>query len=597
MPKLEDLNDAQREAATQIDGPVVVVAGAGSGKTSMLVTRVSELMKARIPANRILCCTFTKKATQEMRERIERDIGEQAKPVVVSTIHGLANKMVMPMLRDWKLVTRNEWIFEIILGNKTAVNRFGTGLSKEIELETAQLEVAKAKNSKLRPSDCRDPMIGMIYASYEKFKQSRKMLDFDDLLIKANEFMVKDEQFARRFQSRFTHIMVDEFQDVNLLQWDLIQKLSLPERNLFVVGDDFQSIYGFRGARPELILEFVRYYPDAKTIILERNYRSKEPVIHASNKVIALNTRQVKKRIIATRRGGDPVRTLNAYDEFDQASRVVETIASLRVAFPELKWSDFAVLFRTNQEAMSFEEIMVERDVPYNISDSTHFYENTRIKPIISYMKVVDALTRDELPEMDDLILTMKYPKGYIRKSSVERVQIEGMAVLEDTTNQDFDQYMTNLTKLLGATDPTSFIQILGDIHSDLLRVKEGETWLNALRRVLSKHQTLSSFLKHVDYSIEQSKEPKDDAVRLISIHGSKGLEFRTVFIANVVEGHIPYQRSVDEGHLDEETRLFYVAMTRAMDRLYLCVPKIIGEQPVVPSRYLDELRGGKKNE
>ncbi|WAH35969.1 ATP-dependent helicase [Alicyclobacillus dauci] len=254
MPKLEDLNEAQREAAMHVDGPCVVVAGAGSGKTSMLVTRVAELIKAGVPPNRILCCTFTRKATKEMGERIVRDIGPRAKPVVVSTIHGLALRMVMPKMEGWKLVSKTEWMFEVVLGPKSTVNRYGTGFSKELNVEDAMLAIGKAKNSKQRPEQVEDPIVRQVYRAYEDLKKARKMLDFDDLLLKANEFLRTDANFAQKMQSRFTHISVDEFQDVNLVQWDLIRKLAEPHHNLLVVGDDFQSIYGFRGARPELII-------------------------------------------------------------------------------------------------------------------------------------------------------------------------------------------------------------------------------------------------------------------------------------------------------------------------------------------------------
>lgn len=594
MPKLEDLNDAQREAATHIDGPCVVVAGAGSGKTSMLVTRVSELMKAGVPPNRILCCTFTRKATKEMGERIVRDIGLRAKQVVVSTIHGLAMRMVMPRMEGWKLVSKTEWMFEVVLGPKSRVNRFGTGFAKNIAVEDAMLAVGKAKNSKQKPADVGDAVIREVYAAYEALKNARKMLDFDDLLLKANEFMQTDPEFARRMQSRFTHIAVDEFQDVNLVQWDLLRKLAQPHENLFVVGDDMQSIYGFRGARPELILQFARYYPDAKTILLERNYRSQEPVILASNRVMALNSRQMKKRIVAHRKGGEPVRTLRATDEFDEAQQIVNTVRSLRTAFPELKWADFAVLYRTNQESIPFEAVFTEQKIPYELSDGTHFYENFKVKPILAYMRLLETLNRGEFPEMDDLMTALKNPKGTLSHTAIERVQVDGADVL--LSNVDYQEYMETLLQMMDEDNPAAFVDKLGTVYPALTETEPGEVWLGALVRTCARFTTLKNFLEHVSFSLRQAKEPKDDAIRCMSIHQSKGLEFGTVFIANLVEGRIPYQRAVDEGNLEEETRLFYVSMTRAMDRLYLCVPKVIGSKACVDSRYLEELKGESKS-
>ena len=590
MPKLEDLNEAQREAATHIHGPCVVVAGAGSGKTSMLVTRVAELMKAGVEARHILCCTFTRKATKEMAERIVRDIGPKAKPVVVSTIHGIARRMVLPRMEGWKLVAKTEWMFEVVLGPKSRVNRFGTGLAKDITVEDAMMAVGKAKNSKRKPTQVDNDIVRQVYAAYEALKKARKMLDFDDLLIKANEFLYTDLDFAKQMQSRFTHIMVDEFQDVNLVQWDLLQKLAEGHRNLFVVGDDMQSIYGWRGSRPELILLFARFYPDAKTILLERNYRSREPIILASNRIMKLNKRQMQKRIIAHRLGGEPLRMLEAKDEFDEAFQVLQTIRSLKTAFPELKWSDFAVLYRTNQESIPFESVFLENKVPYELSDGTHFYESYRIKPILAYMRLLETLNRNEFPDMDELMAVLKNPKGVLSHTALERVQVQGPDVL--FTHSDYKAYMDGLAQLMDEDTPLRFLEALEEVYPALTEAEPGETWVDALKRSCSRFPNLTSFLQHVDFTLKQAKEPKEDAIRCLSVHASKGLEFGTVFVANLVEGLMPYKRALDDGNLEEETRLFYVAMTRAMDRLYVCVPKTIAGKPVEVSRYSEELKG-----
>lgn len=587
MPKLEDLNDGQREAALHKDGPCVVVAAAGSGKTSMLITRVEQLMKARVPPNRILCCTFTRKATKEMAERMTRDIGPRANPVVVSTIHGLARRMLMPRMDGWKLVSKTEWMFEVVLGPKSKVNRFGTGLSKDLSVDDAVLAVSKAKNSKQKPNQVPDAMVRQVYASYEALKNARKMLDFDDLLLRANQLLFTNAEFAQQMQSRFTHIMVDEFQDVNLVQWDLLRKMAEQHRNLFVVGDPMQSIYGFRGSKPELILQFARYYPDAKTILLEQNYRSKEPIIRASNRIMEMNP-EGKNPVIAQRKGGEPLRTLQATDEFDEAAQVTKTITSLRTAFPELKWSDFAVLYRTNQESIPFEATFLDSKIPYELSDGTHFFESFRVKPILAYMRLMDMLNHDDFPEMDDLMAAIKNPKGALSRSAIERIQVEGPEVLFN--HPDYKDYLDSVLQVMDEDNPAAFVDKLGEVFPDLVDTESGETWLDALKRAYSRFSTLKSFLEHVDYVLKQAQEPKEDAIRCMSVHSSKGLEFNTVFMANLVEGYMPYQRSVEEGNLREETRLAYVAATRAMDRLYICVPKTVGNKPVEVSRYKERL-------
>lgn len=587
MPKLEDLNDGQREAATHVNGPCVVVAAAGSGKTSMLVKRVEQLINAHVPPNRILCCTFTRKATKEMKDRILRDVGPRAKPMVVSTIHGLALRMVQPRMEDWKLVTKTEWMFEVVLGPKSKVNRFGTGLSKDLSVEDAILAVSKAKNSKQKPHQVQDTMVRQVYEAYEALKKARKMYDFDDLLLRANQFLHNDADFAEQMQSRFTHIMVDEFQDVNLVQWDLLRKMAERHRNLFVVGDPMQSIYGFRGSKPELILQFARYYPDAKNILLEQNYRSKEPIIRASNRIKEMNP-EGKNPVIAQRKGGEPLRTLESTDEFDEAAHVVKTITSLRTAFAELKWSDFAVLYRTNQESIPFEATFLDSKIPYELSDGTHFFESFRVKPILAYMRLMDMLNHDDFPEMDELMAAIRNPKGALSRSAIERVQVEGPEVLFN--HPDYQEYLNALLQVMDEDSPAAFVDKLGEVFPELVDTENGETWLYAFRRAYSRFSTLTSFLDHVDYVLKQAKEPKEDAVRCMSVHSSKGLEFNTVFMANLVEGYMPSQHSLDEGNLREETRLVYVAATRAMDRLYICVPKTIGNKPVEVSRYKERL-------
>ena len=589
MPKLEDLNEAQQRAATHIHGPCVVVAGAGSGKTAMLTTRVLQLIRAGVVPGKILCCTFTRKATKEMRERIEREVGEQGKQVVVNTLHGLAWAMIRPKFKGWETTKNTTWMFEVVLGRKNQVNRFGTGLAKNITVEEAILAIGKAKNANQRPAQVDDPVVRRVYQAYEALKRNRKILDMEDILLKANEFM-KDPQFAHEMQSRFTHVSVDEFQDVNLVQWELLQKLVEPHRNLFVVGDDFQSIYGFRGSNPELILKFSSYYPEAATILLETNYRSREPVIKASNRVIAINKRQMKKRLVAHRTGGEPVRVIYAKEEFDQAERILETMQSLKTAFPELTWSHFAVLYRTNHESMPFEEVFSEKEVPYEINDGTHFYDNYRIKPILSYMRLMEALNQDELPETENMIDALKAPRGFLKEEAISRVKVKGPSVM--LQHPDYGAYMDVVYQLLDIDQPRRFVEVLGEHHPALVETEPGELWLDAFLRSCERFPTLTSFLQHVQYSMEKAKEPKENAVKCMSIHSSKGLEFGTVFIANMVEGCIPYKRSVEEGNIEEETRLVYVAMTRAQDRLYLCVPKTLGNNPQEVSRYLEEIKG-----
>ena len=602
MPKLEELNKAQQEAALHKDGPCVVIAGAGSGKTAMLVIRVEQLIKRGIPPNKILCCTFTKKATQEMKERIIKCVGPRGKAVTVSTIHGLAHRMVKQKLRlgeEWKLATSTGWIYELVMAPKTSSNPYGTDTTKYMSAEEAQLEVGKFKNSKVEPKDVDDPVVREIYAAYEKFKEYRKLLDFDDLLIKADELMHADPVFCKEVQSHWQYVSVDEFQDTSLVQWELIMKLVEPHHNVLVVGDDFQSVYSFRGAKPELILQFAKFYPEAKTIILEKNYRSREPVIRASNKVIALNKNQLKKVIVAHRKGGEPIRVIPSEDEEDEAKKIIETIRSLMVAFPECKYRDFAILYRTNQQSRALEEAFLDAELPYQIVGDKHFYELPRVVTILKYMRTVNAFLNGVSPEVEWVTDIINRPKRGITKEAVQRMQQSDTGLRAMTEQpKDYEPFLNTMETLLDCLSPSEFMEKLQELHPELLQTDKGEMWGDSLKQSCSRFDTLNKFLVYVDSVIERSKDKHENGVQFMTLHSSKGLEYGTVFMLDMINGVVPYARSVDEGNEEEETRLCYVGMTRAKDRLYLCVPKTMGGNPCAVSPFVEILKnkGAKKN-
>ncbi|MCY0908602.1 MAG: ATP-dependent helicase [Sulfobacillus thermotolerans] len=593
MPSLEGLNPAQREAAQHKDGPCVVVAGAGSGKTTMLVLRILGLVESGVPPQRILSCTFTKKATEDMRARLEQAMGPRAKHVVVTTIHGLAHRMVVPTLGPgWQLVPNNTWMIEVVLAPKTSVNPYGTGLGERFSPEEVQQCLSVAKNSGWTPGQLSDPDQNRVFDAYERWKTVHKKLDFDDLLVRAHRLLYTDPAFFRTVSSRFQYVLVDEFQDTNWVQWLILQKLVEPHRNLFVVGDDYQSIYGFRGARPELILEFSKYYPDAKIVLLERNYRSTETVVQASNRVIRLSKTQRVKRVVAHRQGGDAVRILACETPEQQALRVVDTIQGLKTAFPELGWSDFAVLYRTNTESRDMEEAFTEAKMPFSIVGDQHFYEMPAVVSVLSYLRVVEAIQRKAPIPPEAVFRSVEFPKKLLSSVAKESLRANGIDVVYREPER-FEPYLELLERLLPIEQPSAFLETLKQGVPGWHDSQELPAWWSSLQVASKRHATLRAFLKHVDWVLDQAKEPKPEAIPCMTIHRSKGLEWKTVFVLNVVEGSIPYAKAQGEASaLDEETRLFYVAMTRAKDRLYVLYPNTLGNASTVPSRFLRELEG-----
>ncbi|MFD1676053.1 ATP-dependent helicase [Alicyclobacillus fodiniaquatilis] len=592
MPSLADLNEQQRKAALHIQGPCVVVAGAGSGKTAMLVTRVQHLLRLQIPPNQILCCTFTKDAAKEMQSRIKADSGDKAKGVKICTIHSLAYQLIMPRLgKDWKIQTSTSWIIELILSGPSDSNPYG--VKSSLSAKDADQAISKAKNSLKTPFDLDDMMVADIYEAYEKFKKDKKILDFDDLLVKTVHALRMDTQFREKWQNQWKFILVDEFQDTNLVQWEILSLLAKAHQNLFVVGDDWQSLYSWRGAMPSLILDFGKYYPNAKTIILERNYRSRDPIIQASNLIISMNEGQFKKQVVANRPGGDPIKIIGVEDEVDQAKRVADIIEAMRLADPDLEWKSFAILYRTHEQSRSFEEIFTERDLPYVMAGESHFYEMPKIKTILTYMRIVNSLSKDEAPEVQWVTDIINRPKRNIKPDDINRVLVEGLSVL--TQYPVYDPILDTLDKLMDCEQPAELIVRLDEIHPELMKREPGDMWYSSFLRAASKHDNIESFLSFCDYVIEKSKEPKDDAIVMKTVHGSKGEQYPVVFLVDMVEGVMPYQKSVDEGNIEEETRIAYVAATRAQDRLYFIVPKMMGDKVCIPSRYVTRLLEERK--
>lgn len=582
---LTRLNDAQRAAAAHGDGPALVIAAAGSGKTAMLIARIGLLLARGVNPRQMAACTFTTRATAEMEERLQRVLG--CVPVTVGTMHSLAFRMVMPAYPDdWRMVSDSAWMVQKATEPPHPThNPHGLG-RVTLDVRDGQAAISLAKANGLQPAQVPGE-VGELYAAYEAIKRDAKRLDFDDLLLEAVRLFRESASFAATWQGKWTHVLVDEFQDTNLVQWQFLQALAAHHRNLFAVGDDWQSIYGFRGARPELMRAFSDVYPDAMIFRLETNYRSHDLIVDLGSQIIERNRdRQLDKQVVAHRQATDTAiaQVVTVADEAEEAVWVVREIEKSRRERPTVPLSEYAILYRINVQSRAFEEALTEADLPYQLVGDTHFYESRDVQTLLAYLR-----TALDVSNPDIWIPILNRPMRYLSRETRERARRDGWNVLlHDEKGQAF---AATIERLRTKDSPVEAIRWLIDTQEGIVRPSdEPLQWIDSLVAAARKHDTYRSFLRYVDWVIEKSKEPKDDAVWLSTIHASKGLEFDTVFLVGLAEGLLPYKKAQTPVELAEETRLAYVAVTRAKENLHLLHARQYGETPMAPSSFLESL-------
>ncbi|MCF8567896.1 ATP-dependent helicase [Alicyclobacillus tolerans] len=588
MPSVAEFNAAQREAAMHKDGPCIVVAAAGSGKTAMLIARMKLLVENGVQPERILACTFTRKAADEMKERLVASLGSRGSQITIGTIHSIAYRMVMPQLgHGWSVVTEPSWLIEQILEPAHSHNPFGVG--KILGPSEAILGVHRAKADALWPMQV-DGKLGKVYKAYENLKSEKKKLDFEDLLLHAVRLFQTRPDLAQLWRERFDYVLVDEFQDVNQIQWLFLCELVKETRNICVVGDDWQSIYGFRGARPSLMQDFLRQFPDAKKVVLSMNYRSHDLIVELGNRVITLNHgHQIEKRVQANRGISESanVQIVTVQSDVEEARFVSNEIHHLKARFPEVPYSEYAVLYRTNIQSRVYEEALAEHGIAYQIVGDTHFYESRDVKVILDYLRTVCDKSDPGL--WGPLI---KRPKRFVPNTVVREVQQGGWPAVEN--HEKCHAFITTITELEKRASPADAIRWLVEAEPEIVRSQDDSepiTWVNSLIQSAARFETIHEFLRFVDWVTEWSQKPKRDAVQLMSIHRSKGLEFETVFVTGLVEGLLPHKKSLTEEGLREETRLCYVAITRAKENLYLLSSETYGNTAFERSRYIKVLQ------
>ncbi|MDH4358719.1 MAG: UvrD-helicase domain-containing protein [Candidatus Berkelbacteria bacterium] len=616
MDILKDLNDRQKKAVIQTEGPVLILAGAGSGKTRALTHRIAYLIKEKhIRADNILAVTFTNKAAGVMKERVAallgaRDWRLKAALPWLGTFHsicvrilrregkalGISNKFIIydedDSMRAIKRAMRELEIAEK-KHNPRAIKAYISG---------AKGELIKAEAYSGYANDYFQKIVARVYLKYEKMLEGSDALDFDDLILKTVELFQKFPEILDKYQDRFRYILVDEYQDTNHAQYIFLKLLSQKYRNVFVIGDDWQSIYSFRGAKFQNILDFKKDYPEAKVILLEENYRSTAPILGAAQEVIRQNEMRSDKNLFTKKGGGAPVVLVVSRDKFLEISFILDEILSLTVGESK-KLSDFVILFRTNAQTRTFEEKLIERRLPYRIVGGVRFYERREVKDILAYLKLIQ--NEKDIVSLSRVINTP--PRGIGAKTLEKIISLGDEAGEQVPKFSEFNNLIQDLRKdserlpLPDLIDKIMTKTRYREYLSDGTVESQGRLEnIEELKAAASSHADLAAFLESVSLvaDIDLYNE-KEEALTLMTVHSAKGLEFPVVFISGLEEGLFPHSQSLDnQFDLEEERRLFYVGMTRAMERLYLSYSKAkftYGSfQVCLPSRFLDELSQDK---
>ena len=606
MINLSTLNPQQRIAVENTEGPLLVLAGAGSGKTRVLTYRVAHLMEKGVPAWKILAITFTNKAAKEMAERVQALTGEAGSEAWISTFHACCARILrrdiekLGYKRQFAIYDEDDRMSVI----KAVLKELNLG-DKEYPPKAVKAAISDAKNRMLSPEewlrdagdDFRNRKYYEAYRLYERTLRGNNALDFDDLLVKTLELLAEQPPVLEYYQNRFDYILVDEYQDTNRAQYELVRLLTGKKRNLCVVGDDDQSIYGWRGADIRNILDFEKDFPDAKVVKLEQNYRSTGNILDAANQVIAHNQGRKEKALWTQAGEGEKIALYHALDERDEAAFIAAMTRKL-IAHGA-RAGDVAVLYRTNAQSRVLEEAFVRGGIPYHVYGGQKFYERREVKDLIAYMR---ALVNPD----DDVSLRriINEPKRGIGETTVEALQsyassaeMSLMSAVLDVENAplaarpkkligEFAELMIDLTEALYEKtaseflefmiDKTGYVRALEAVKSDenaarIENIRELQGAVTEFER-LNPEGELADFLENVALVADtDSLNEGGGSVTLMTLHSAKGLEFDNVFLPGMEENIFPLARaSYDDELMEEERRLAYVGITRAKKRLFL---------------------------
>ena len=658
---LSGLNEQQKEAVTHINGPLMIIAGAGSGKTKVLTTRIANLMAHGVDSFNILALTFTNKAAAEMKERIEKILGNnEARNLYIGTFHSVfarilraeANRLGYPS--NFTIYDSDDT--KSVL--KTVINELNLD-DKHYKPNVVYNRISSAKNALVSAAEyatdyyiqqddmrANRPAIAQIYAAYAARCFKNGAMDFDDLLFKMYELLKHHNEALVKYQHKFKYVLIDEYQDTNAVQYQITKLLSAVHENICVVGDDAQSIYSFRGATIENILQFQKDYDDVKVVKLEQNYRSTQSILSVANEVISKNKGQLPKELWTENETGEKIKVVRTMTDNEEGKFVADTIKEqqLRNHFHN---NEFAILYRTNAQSRAFEESLRRQGIPYKIYGGLSFYQRKEVKDLIAYLRLI-VNTKDE----EALKRIINYPARGIGKTTIEKLVIianEQSITMYDviqragefgfkagtlealqnfvTMNRYFQSLLTDKNAYDVAVQVGKHTNIVKELFNDkttegLARYENIQELLNSIKEWTESPDTedgelvsknLGAYLQQITLLTDTDNDKENaDAVKLMTIHAAKGLEFSCVFVGGIEETLFPNAMSINtREELEEERRLFYVAVTRAKLRLWLTYANaryrfgsLVQNEPSrfldeMPEQYLDKsyAGGGAKNQ
>lgn len=630
---LDTLNERQKEAVLHTEGPLLVTAGAGSGKTKVLTCRIAHILDTGIPPYRILAITFTNKAAREMQERVQNLVGADAEKIWLSTFHSFCAKLLRFEIDGFKGDTRNFTIYDS-QDQLTLVKN----CLKEINLDDKQFPprsvlsaISNAKNA-LQDADAYGSLAGgfyeqqvaQVYSLYEQKLKENNAMDFDDLLLLAVQLLQENDEIREKYQNRFQYILVDEYQDTNHAQYLLTKILAAKWKNICVVGDADQSIYAWRGADIRNIVDFQKDYPHAVTIKLEQNYRSTKTILHAANAVIEHNASRPEKNLWTENPTGHKIIHYHAQTEHDEAEYVAGVISN-RHSIENEPYGDMAILFRTNSQSRVLEEMLMRYTIPYTMVGGTKFYDRKEIKDVIAYLRILynpdDSLSLMRIinvPKRNLGATTMEHLTDYAEERGISL--FEALSSTEELpvtkrAKTALEEFVVMIFDLLGHLEEWDVQTLMEEVlkrtgygamlEAEAAKDPQGQSRKENVGEFLSVAKdyvdsnpdgNLQDFLENVALVSDVDEfEEEESKVTLMTLHAAKGLEFPIVFLVGMDEGLFPHSRTLlDESQIEEERRLAYVGITRAERQLYVTnasTRTMYGRiSAYLPSRFLDEI-------
>ena len=564
-------NPSQLRAITHLSGPMMVLAGPGSGKTSVIVERTAYMInEGKIPASSILVVTFSRAAATEMKERFLKFVGQNRSEVTFGTFHGIFYGILKAAYHlSAANILSEEEKFSIL---REMTEKYGQEMAQEGDfIEEVAREISVVKGNCISPehyyaSCCSDEIFRDIFHGYKQALKAKRKLDFDDMILCCYELFSQRQDILNAWRRKFVYILVDEFQDINSLQYKILQMLAAPVNNLFIVGDDDQSIYHFRGARPEIMLNFTKDYPKAETVLLNVNYRCSKNILRTAMEVIGCNTRRFKKQLDTPNEEGMPV-TCKEFDNPREEYMCVVAALKKRMERGE-DLLNTAILLRTNQESEGLINVLMEYQVPFTMKEQLpNLFRHWICRALLAYLEMAAGdRSRKNLLEI------MNRPNRYISREALNSSQINFIR-----KGMGFEEYLREYAQYR-KIKPEELLETLDRIHESAKGMKSLAQW----------QAYIVEYTKRLN---EQAKKQQDkkEGVTISTLHAVKGLEYDIVYILNVNEGSIPYRKAVLAEAVEEERRLFYVGMTRAKKKLVLAYVKRQYEKEREPSRFLEE--------